>query len=282
MHSQQQQRPAGALAVSASTAAAAPTAEASGAFAEELGVLDEEQAAMMAEECILVDRHDRPTGRASKVETHLTSKGLMLHRAFSVFLFDKKGRVLMQRRADSKHTFAGFWTNTCCSHPLWNDVEMGTDLTTPKGDKNASEGDAAITGATRAAVRKLGQELGIPAGQLPLEDFSFLTKVHYIANSSPIWGEHEIDYVFLIQADVELDPNPNEVSDAEFMDKEGLRSLLAKAERGEVEFTPWSAYIIDKFVFGWWDHAGDKDKLASFRDDLIHRVGVCADEDEEQ
>ena len=64
-----------------------------------------------------------------------------------------------------------------CSHPLWNDVEMGTDLTTPKGDKSASEGDAAIAGATRAAVRKLGQELGIPADQLPLEDFSFLTKV---------------------------------------------------------------------------------------------------------
>ena len=61
--------------------------------------------------------------------------------------------------------------------PLWNEVEMGTDLTTPKGDKNASEGEAAITGATRAAVRKLGQELGIPAAQLPLENFSFLTKV---------------------------------------------------------------------------------------------------------
>ncbi|CAN0584899.1 unnamed protein product, partial [Ectocarpus sp. 12 AP-2014] len=50
----------------------------------------------------------------AKVETHLTSKGLLLHRAFSVFLFDKKGRVLMQRRAGSKHTFAGYWTNTCC------------------------------------------------------------------------------------------------------------------------------------------------------------------------
>lgn len=74
------------------------------------------------------------------------------------------------------HPFHG----VACSHPLWNDVEMGTDLTTPKGDKNASEGDAAITGATRAAVRKLGQELGIPADQLPLEDFSFLTKVRAV------------------------------------------------------------------------------------------------------
>lgn len=71
------------------------------------------------------------------------------------------------------------------------------------------------------------------------------------------------------------------VSNAEFLDKEGLRALLAKAERGEVEFTPWSAYMIDKFVFGWWDHAGDKDKLASFRDNLIHRVGSCADEEED-
>lgn len=48
------------------------------------------------------------------METHLSSRGLLLHRAFSVFLFDRKGRVLMQRRADSKHTFAGYWTNTCC------------------------------------------------------------------------------------------------------------------------------------------------------------------------
>ncbi|CAN0498728.1 unnamed protein product [Ectocarpus sp. 12 AP-2014] len=299
---QQQRRTAAGRALAASAPTSAPsagtaTAAASGAFAEELGVLDEEQAAMMAEECILVDRNDRPTGSASKVETHLTSKGLLLHRAFSVFLFDKKGRVLMQRRAESKHTFAGYWTNTCCSHPLWNDIEMGTDMTTPRGEKSASEGDAAIAGATRAAVRKLGQELGIPAAQLPLEEFSFLTKVHYIANSGSTWGEHEIDYVYLIQADVDLDPNPNEasggdfahkkgqqsclVSDAEFLDKDGLRSLLARAERGEVEFTPWSAYIIDKFVFGWWDHVGDKEKLASLRDSVIHRVGSCADEEEE-
>lgn len=55
---------------------------------------------------------------------------------------------------------------------------MGTDATTPKGDKSVSEGAVAISGAVKAAVRKLGQELGIPAAQLPLEDFSFLTKVY--------------------------------------------------------------------------------------------------------
>lgn len=245
-------------------------------FAEELGVLDKEQARMMAEECILVDRNDVPTGSASKVETHLCSKGLLLHRAFSVFLFDREGRLLMQRRADSKHTFPGFWTNSCCSHPLSNERELGTD-TGESGVAVASEGQAAVLGATRAAVRKLGQELGIPAAQISLDDFSFLTKVHYIASSGSTWGEHEIDYVFVLQVDVDLDPNPNEVSEAEFLDREGLRALLAAAERGEVEFTPWSRYIIDRFVFEWWDHVGDKDRLKSFRDDVIHRVGTCAE-----
>lgn len=68
----------------------------------------------------------------------------------------------------------------------------------------------------------------------------------------------------------------------EFLDKEGLRSLLSKAERGEVEFTPWSAYIIDRFVFKWWDDVGDKDKLKLFRDDVIHRVGTCLEEEAEE
>lgn len=58
--------------------------------------------------------HKSTIVRRKQVETHLNSRGLLLHRAFSVFLFDRQGKVLMQRRADSKHTFAGFWTNTCC------------------------------------------------------------------------------------------------------------------------------------------------------------------------
>lgn len=68
------------------------------------------------------------------------------------------------------------------------------------------------------------------------------------------------------------------VSEAIFLDREGLRNLLLSAERGEVEFTPWSAYIIDNFVFDrWWDHVGDREALRSLRDDMIHRVGSCID-----
>lgn len=48
----------------------------------------------------------------------------MLHRAFSVFLFNQKGELLLQQRSDAKITFPGYWTNTCCSHPLYFEIEL--------------------------------------------------------------------------------------------------------------------------------------------------------------
>jgi len=105
-------------------------------------------------------------------------KGL-LHRAFSVFLFDSEKRLLLQQRADEKITFPGMWTNTCCSHPLGIPGETGDDLT------------SSVMGVKRAAVRKLDQELGIPSKQVPIEKFDFLTRIHYKAPSDGKWGEHE-------------------------------------------------------------------------------------------
>ena len=103
----------------------------------------------------------------------------LLHRAFSVFLFDSKNRLLLQQRASEKITFPDMWTNTCCSHPLGVPEETGAELKT------------AILGVKRAAQRKLDQELGIKAKQVPLEDFRFLTRIHYKASSDGKWGEHE-------------------------------------------------------------------------------------------
>ena len=104
----------------------------------------------------------------------------LLHRAFSVFLFDPRTKkLLMQQRASEKITFPDMWTNTCCSHPLGVPGETGADL------------DAAVLGVKRAAQRKLGQELGIPARQVPVEGFDFLTRIHYLAESDGKWGEHE-------------------------------------------------------------------------------------------
>lgn len=103
----------------------------------------------------------------------------LLHRAFSVFLFDSQNRLLLQQRASEKITFPDMWTNTCCSHPLGVPGETGAAL------------EEAIKGVRRAAQRKLDQELGIQAEQVPLDKFHFLTRIHYKAASDGRWGEHE-------------------------------------------------------------------------------------------
>ncbi len=103
----------------------------------------------------------------------------LLHRAFSVFLFDRNSRLLLQQRASEKITFPDMWTNTCCSHPLGVPGETGSNL------------EDAVQGTKRAAIRKLDQELGIKAEQASLEKFKFLTRIHYKAPSDGKWGEHE-------------------------------------------------------------------------------------------
>ena len=109
--------------------------------------------------------------RGSKEETHLNAniaKGL-LHRAFSVFLFNSEGKLLLQQRSPKKITFPEFWANSCCSHPLHVPAEM--DLHNAMGVK-------------RAAIRKLGHELGVPPEQLPIDKFYFVTRIHYVVGFS--------------------------------------------------------------------------------------------------
>lgn len=108
-------------------------------------------------------------------------KGL-LHRAFSVFLFNDKNELLLQQRATEKITFPDMWTNTCCSHPLGVPGEGGVEL------------EESVAGVKNAAVRKLDHELGIKAAQVPIENFKFLTRIHYKAPSDGKWGEHESKY----------------------------------------------------------------------------------------
>lgn len=154
------------------------------------------------------------------------NKGL-LHRAFSLFLFDPKTKkLLLQQRATEKITFPDQWTNTCCSHPLHTMSELGHDLPT------------SIAGVKRAAQRKLDHELGIKAVQVPIENMKFLTRIHYLSPSGQgIWGEHEsmtcvvlclylVDYIIVILADVDLDVNPNEVRDTRYVSPEELKDML--------------------------------------------------------
>ena len=104
-------------------------------------------------------------------------KGL-LHRAFSAFIFrPSDAKLLLQQRASEKITFPDMWTNTCCSHPL-------DDFSIEKVEKEQ-------LGVRVAASRKLEHELGIPKSQTPIDEFQYLTKIHYLAPSNGTWGEHE-------------------------------------------------------------------------------------------
>ncbi|CAO3687850.1 unnamed protein product [Umbelopsis vinacea] len=216
---------------------------------------DEEQVRLMEEMCIVIDKDDNRIGADSKKTCHLMeniNKGL-LHRAFSVFLFDSQNRLLLQQRATEKITFPDMWTNTCCSHPLNTASELVEEEQ---------------LGARTAAQRKLEHELGIKPEQVPLDDFEFLTRIHYLAPSDGLWGEHEIDYIFFIKADVDLEINPNEVRDSRYVTAEELRAMFVDPS---IKMTPWFKLICETFLFKWWSNI---DQLDGQRDvDTIQRLG---------
>lgn len=90
---------------------------------------DQEQLRLMQEMCIVIDKNDQVLRPETKKTCHLMteiSQGL-LHRAFSVFIFNSKNELLLQQRADEKITFPGYFTNACCSHPLFTEEEMQVD-----------------------------------------------------------------------------------------------------------------------------------------------------------
>jgi isopentenyl-diphosphate delta-isomerase type 1 len=137
------------------------------------------QSQFMERDTVLVlDESDNVIGSASKKDSHVFSPSQprgVLHRAFSVFLFDEAtGELLLQKRAASKITFPNVWTNTCCSHPLHG-------MTPPEVDSPSDVADGSVLGVKHAAIRKLEHELGIPRGELKVERFKFLTRLHYWA-----------------------------------------------------------------------------------------------------
>ena len=218
---------------------------------------DEEQISLMSEAVIVVDENDVALNPSSKVAAH--HQAGLLHRAFSVLLFDSNYRLLLQKRADDKVTFPGVWANSCCSHPL-NSTEE-SELKDSLGVK-------------RAAVRKLHQELGINPAQINLDDFHFITKMMYSARMNNDWIEREIDHILVIQADVELSINQNEVSEVKWVTKDELESMLVGDIEIDGEIAPWFRCIASRIMTDeWWDSIGSPDKLSELRDDLIHDMG---------
>lgn len=229
---------------------------------------DEEQIKLMEELCIVLDYNDTPIGAGTKKLCHLMdniNRGL-LHRAFSVFLFNDKQELLLQQRADEKITFPNMWTNTCCSHPLCVKSELGIGKSS-----NYNELATSIHGAKVAAQRKLFHELGIEKEDCPLENFHYLTRIHYKALSGEVqskWGEHEIDYILILKTkdDIKIDANLNEVRDYKYVSQEALKQMF---QDETLVFTPWFKLICETFLFKWWDNLSN---LSEFEDDKIHRL----------
>ncbi|CAO0801020.1 unnamed protein product [Mucor circinelloides] len=177
----------------------------------------------------------------------------LLHRAFSVFLFNSENKLLLQQRATEKITFPDMWTNTCCSHPLNTASEL-------------IEEDQ--LGVRNAAQRKLEHELGIKPEQVPLDKFKYLTRIHYLAPSDGQWGEHEVDYILFMKANVDLDVNPNEIRDVKYVTPDELKAMFADSS---VPMTPWFKLICNSFLFKWWDQLDTIENVKA--DDTIHRLG---------
>jgi isopentenyl-diphosphate delta-isomerase len=155
------------------------------------------------EKVILVDENDKPIGSMEKMEAH---RKALLHRAFSVFIFNSKNEMLIHQRAHSKYHSGGLWTNACCSHPRENET------------------------SEQAAHRRLKEEMGFDC---PIEHkFSFL----YKAELDQGLTEHEFDHVFTGIYENEIKPNAEEVADYRYLSLEQLRRELAATPE---LFTEW-------------------------------------------
>jgi isopentenyl-diphosphate delta-isomerase len=148
----------------------------------------------MQEHIILVNEQDEPVGTEEKLKAHELG---LLHRAFSIFIFNSKGELMLQQRALHKYHCGGLWTNTCCSHP------------------RVGEGTAA------AAHRRLQEEMGFDCELR--EVFSFVYKVPFTNGLT----EHEFDHVFVGTYDADPVLNPEEAASWKWISPTNLQAAIA-------------------------------------------------------
>ena len=156
------------------------------------------------EPLILVDASDREIGYLDKTACH--DGGGVLHRAFSLFIFNPAGELLLQRRASSKRLWPSFWSNSCCSHP-----RLGEAM-------------------DEAVQRRMGQEIGL---QTPV---SFVYKFEYQARFGTLGTEHELCSVYIGQTSQEPTINTTEIDEWRWISAIDLDAELAASQD---RFTPW-------------------------------------------
>ncbi len=167
---------------------------------------------MAQEKVILVNEKDEQIGLMEKIEAH---EKALLHRAFSVFVFNEKNELMIQQRAHSKYHSPGLWTNTCCSHQR--------------------EGESNI----EAGKRRLMEEMGFSTD---LKDtISFIYKAPFDNGLT----EHEFDHILVGNFEEEPKPNPDEVADWKWMTLEDLKVDMSK--NPEI-YTEWFKIIFDKYL----------------------------------
>lgn len=159
---------------------------------------------------VLVDERDAEVGTMEKMEAH--RKGL-LHRAFSVFIFDRSGRMLLQQRAAGKYHGALLWTNACCSHPY-------------PGEANGI-----------AATRRLQEELGFTTELQEIFSFTYRAEVENGLT------EHEFDHVFAGTFEGEIDFNRDEVQDVAYRN---LDDIEREVQQYPERFTTWFRIALPK------------------------------------
>ncbi len=164
----------------------------------------------MTEKVILVDHDDGELGSMEKLEAHRTGK---LHRAFSIFIFNRGHQLLLQKRADHKYHSGGLWTNTCCSHP-----RPGDNL-------------------KMAAHRRLQEEMGF--------DCELHHKFHFTYSADFENGlvENELDHVFIGWFDGFPVINREEASEWRYV---SLPALKEEIKQSPSKFTVWLKIALPK------------------------------------
>jgi isopentenyl-diphosphate delta-isomerase len=156
------------------------------------------------EPLIVVDGEDNVLAYRSKADVH-DGDGI-LHRAFSVFLFDRGGRLLLQRRSADKRLWPLYWSNSCCSHPRRGETEA------------------------EAARRRIEEELGVSTA------LEWVFKFQYHAPFGAAGSERELCSVFLGRVDGPVTPNPSEVAESRWVRVEELTAALTG---DPASYTPW-------------------------------------------
>lgn len=164
------------------------------------------------DQVVLVDSRDNVIGTMPKLEAH--EKGV-LHRAISVFIFNRDGDLLLQRRADSKYHSAGLWSNTCCSHPYPDERPH------------------------LAAIRRLREEMGIECGLRFA--FAFL----YRAELDSGLTEHELDHVYVGEFEGDPQPDPDEVGEWRWISP---GELAAELESAPERFSAWFPIALERLL----------------------------------